>query len=292
LDIGYVSTRLALKETSLVTETLGLIGSGMIGSALARLAVAAGLDVVVSNSRGPETLGAFIAELGLQARAGTPAEAAEAGDVVVAAIPLNAYHRLSRVELAGKTVIDTMNYYPQRDGRIAELDTGASTSSALVQRHLSGSRVVKAFNNIDFRRLYTLALPYGAPDRSALPIAGDAAAKSEVAELLDILGYHATDIGTLDDSWRSEPGTPVYCLPYFPGQAPEGVSPHEAFRWFFETPGVPVSADRVRDLTAGAVRGPAGGHVPEMAASLAGLDTRQSASPVASLTPAPSRVAS
>lgn len=259
-----------------MTETLGLIGSGMIGSALARLAVAAGLDVVVSNSRGPDTLGALISELGFQARAGTPAEAAEAGDLVVATIPLTAYRQLSAVELAGKTVIDTMNYYPQRDGRIAELDTGELTSSALVQRHLNGSRVVKAFNNIDFRRLFTLALPYGAPDRSALPVAADdAAAKAEVTELLDILGYDAADVGTLADSWRSEPGTPVYCLPYFPGQAPENVPPYEAFRWFFETPGVPVSAERVRDLADSTVRGPAGGRLPEMAASLAGLDTRE-----------------
>ena len=260
-----------------MTETLGLIGSGMIGSALARLAVDAGLDVVVSNSRGPETLGALVDELGLQARAGTPAEAAEAGDLVVTAIPLNAYRRLSPADLAGKTVIDTMNYYPQRDGGIAELDADETTSSALVQRHLSRSRVVKAFNNIDFRRLFTLAVPHGAPDRSSLPVAGDdAAAKAEVSNLLDLLGYDTTDIGTLADSWRSEPGTPVYCLPYFPGQAPEGVRPHEAFRWFFETPGIPVSADRVKDLTAGTVRGPAGGQLPEMAASLAGLDARLS----------------
>ena len=259
-----------------MTETLGLIGSGMIGSALARLAVDAGLDVVVSNSRGPGTLDALVAELGLQARAGTPAEAAEAGDVVVATIPLGAYLRLSPVELAGKTVIDTMNYYPQRDGRIAELDTGELTSSALVQQHLTGSRVVKAFNNIDFRRLLTLTLPNGAPDRSALPIAGDdAAAKAEVAELLDFLGYDAADIGTLADSWRSEPGTPVYCLPYFPGQTPEGLRPHEAFRWFYETPGVPVSASRVKDLTDNAVRGPAGGQLPDAEAALAGFDAMQ-----------------
>jgi predicted dinucleotide-binding enzyme len=249
-----------------MTETLGLIGSGMIGSALARLAVAAGLDVVVSNSRGPDTLDALVAELGLQARAATPAEAAKAGDLVVATIPLNAYHRLSAAELAGKTVIDTTNYYPERDGHIAELDTGELTSTALVQRHLAESRVVKAFNNIDFRRLFTLALPYGAPDRSALPIAGDdSAAKIEVAELLNDLGYDAADIGTLSDSWRSEPGTPVYCLPYFPGQPPGDASPHEAFRWFFETPGVAVSACRVRELTDSTVRGPAGGQLPQEA---------------------------
>jgi predicted dinucleotide-binding enzyme len=258
-----------------MTETLGLIGTGMIGSALARLAVAAGLDVVVSNSRGPETLEPLVAELGLQARAGTPAEAADQGDVVVAAIPLSAHRQLSPAELAGKIVIDTMNYYPQRDGHIAELDTGELTSSSLVQRHLAGSRVVKAFNNIDFRRLLTLALPHGAPDRSALPIAGDdAAARAEVTELLDVLGYDATDIGTLADSWRTEPGTPVYCLPYFPGQAPDGVSQYEAFRWFFETPGVPVSATRVEDLTHGIVRGAAGGWLPESAASLMGLVTQ------------------
>ena len=182
----------------------------------------------------------------------------------MAAIPLSAYRQLSPVELAGKIVIDTMNYYPQRDGRIAELDTSELTSSSLVQQHLAGSRVVKAFNNIDFRRLLTLTLPNGAPDRSALPIAGDdAAAKAEVTELLDFLGYDATDIGTLADSWRSEPGTPVYCLPYFPGQTPDGVSQYEAFRWFFETPGVPVSASRVKDLTHGTVRGAAGGRLPE-----------------------------
>jgi predicted dinucleotide-binding enzyme len=255
-----------------MTETLGLIGSGMIGSALARLAVAAGLDVVVSNSRGPETLADLVAELGMQARAATPAEAAKAGDLVVATIPLNAYQCLSADELAGKIVIDTMNYYPQRDDRIAELDSGESTSSALVQRHLSRSRVVKAFNNIDFRRLFTLALPWGVPDRSALPIAGDdAAAKIEVAQLLDILGYDAVDIGTLADSWRSEPDTPVYCQPYFPAQGPEDASPPEMFRWFYETPGVAVSADRVRELTERTVRGPAGGRLPEDMAVSAGF---------------------
>jgi 8-hydroxy-5-deazaflavin:NADPH oxidoreductase len=258
-----------------MTETLGLIGSGMIGSALARLAVASGLDVVVSNSRGPETLADLVAELGMQARAATPAEVARASDLVVATIPLSAYRSLSADELAGKTVIDTMNYYPQRDDHIAELDTGESTSSAMVQRHLSRSRVVKAFNNIDFRRLFTLALPSIAPDRSALPIAGDdAGAKLEVAELLDILGYDAVDIGTLAESWRSEPDTPVYCEPYFPAQRLEDASPHEAFRWFYETPGVAVSGDRVRELTGSAVRGPAGGRLPEDIAVGAGFEVK------------------
>jgi 8-hydroxy-5-deazaflavin:NADPH oxidoreductase len=237
------------------TRTLGLIGSGMIGSALARLAVEAGLDVVLSNSRGPETLSELVAELGGQARAATPAEAAQAGDLVVATIPLSAYGLLPAAALAGKTVIDTMNYYPDRDGHIAELDAGTLTSATLVQQHLPGSRVVTAFNNIDFRRLFTLARPAGAADRSALPIAGDdAAAKMEAAWLLDALGYDAVDIGTLADSWRSEPGTPVYVQPYFPAQPPSELSQEDAYRWYLETPGVPVPADRVKELADSAVR--------------------------------------
>jgi predicted dinucleotide-binding enzyme len=236
-----------------VTKTLGLIGSGNIGSALARLAVAAGLDVVLSNSRGPETLTDLVAELGEQARAATPAEAAQAGDIVVATVPLKAYDQLPAAALAGKTVIDTMNYYPERDGSIAGLDT--LTSSALVQRQLADSHVVKAFNNIDFRRLYTSARPAGASDRSALPIAGDDdAAKAQVAQLLDTLGYDAVDIGTLADSWRSQPDTPVYVQPYLAARPTEQMSQEEAYRWFLETPGVPVPANRVAELTDAAAR--------------------------------------
>ncbi|MFC3996393.1 NADPH-dependent F420 reductase [Nocardiopsis sediminis] len=247
-----------------MTQTLGLIGSGLIGATLARLAVAAGLDVVLSNSRGPETLADLVAELGEHARAATPAEAAQAGDLVVATIPLHAYDRLPAADLAGKTVLDTMNYYPQRDGGIAELDTGELTSSELVQRHLSGARLVKAFNNIDFNSLLTLARPAGADDRTALPIAGDdPAAKAEAARLLDALGYDAVDIGPLADSWRSEPGTPVYTRPYFPYDAPAGITKEEElYRWFVETPSVAVPADRVKELADGTVRGTAGGRFP------------------------------
>lgn len=243
-----------------MTNTLGLIGSGMIGSALARLAVTAGLNVVISNSRGPETLTDLVAELGDQARAATPAEAAQAGDLIVATVPLHAHDRLPAEALAGKTVIDTMNYYPERDGHITALDTNDLTSSELVQRHLLTAHVVKACNNIDFRRLHTLARPAGTPDRAALPIAGDnPTAKAEVTTLLDALGYDTVDIGPLADSWRSEPGTPVYVQPYFTFQPPEGTGQEEAYRLFLETPGVPVPATQVRELTANAVRGTAGG---------------------------------
>ncbi|MFL4910436.1 NADPH-dependent F420 reductase [Streptomyces sp. MMS24-I2-30] len=235
---------------------LGLIGSGAIGTSLARLAVAAGLDVILSNSRGPETLAELVDTLGSHARAATPAEAAQAGDLVVVSVPLTAFGRLPADALNGKIVLDTGNYYPQRDGPMAELDADEITSSGLLQRHLPGSTVVKAFNSIGSGRLFPLARPAGSPDRSALPIAGDSTkAKEEAGQLLDVLGYDAVDIGTLADSWRSEPNTPVYVEPYR-GEAPAGLGPKEWWAWSLEDPGRAVSAAQVRELVASAVRGP------------------------------------
>ncbi|WP_327111276.1 hypothetical protein OHB12_25250 [Nocardia sp. NBC_01730] len=159
----------------------------------------------------------------------------------MATIPLNAYDRLPAADLAGKTVIDTMNYYPQRDGRVAVLDSAELTSSALVQRHLSGSRVVKAFNNIDFRRLLTSARPSGAADRSALPIADDdAAAKAEVAALLNALGYDAVDIGAFADSCAVNPAHRSMCSRTSLRNARRELTQDETYRWFLETPGVAV----------------------------------------------------
>ncbi|SEF90202.1 hypothetical protein SAMN05216223_102418 [Actinacidiphila yanglinensis] len=195
--------------------TLGLIGSGNIGSTLARLAVDAGLDVVLSNSRGPQTLSDLVAELGPRARAATAAEAAAAGDWVVVTIPFHALGTVPVEPLVGKTVLDTGNYYPQRDGVIPELEEGKATESQLLQRHLPRAHVVKAFNNILYRHLGELSRPAGAADRSALPIAGDDQdAKKHAAELLSLLGYDTVDIGPLAESWRSQPGTPVYGKPY------------------------------------------------------------------------------
>jgi 8-hydroxy-5-deazaflavin:NADPH oxidoreductase len=197
--------------------TVGIIGSGMIGGTVARLSVAAGHRVVVSNSRGPETLAELAAELGPLATAGTADQAAEAGDLVVVSVPVKAFGEISVKPLAGKPVLDTGNYYPQRDGHLAELDTGALTSSGLLQRDLPDAQVVKVFNNIFFRHLASLARPRGAEDRSALPIAGDsAAAKAAVTAFLDSIGYDAVDAGPIADSWRQEPGTPVYGTPYGP----------------------------------------------------------------------------
>lgn len=225
--------------------TLGLIGSGNIGGTLARLAVDAGLDVVLSNSRGPETLADLVAELGPKARAGTAEEAAAAGDWVVVTIPLRNFEQVPREPLVGKVVIDTGNYYPQRDGQIAELDSRALTTSQLLQRHLDGAHVVKGFNNIYFEHLRNLARPAGAPDRSALAIAGDdAEAKASATALLDTLGYDAVDVGTLADSWRFEPDTPAYGVPYLrnPGAGLAG------------DPGSPTDATKLREAVSAAVR--------------------------------------
>ena len=220
--------------------TVGIIGSGQIGGTVARLSVAAGHTVVLSNSRRPETLAELVAELGPLATAGTAEQAAEAGDLVLVSVPVKAFGDLPVKPLAGKPVLDTGNYYPQRDGHISELDTGALTSSELLQRYLADAHVVKVFNNILFRHLRWLARPSGADDRSALSIAGDSEqAKAAVTAFLDSIGYDAVDGGPLADSWRQEPGTPVYGSPYGP---------------FSDEAGTPAGAATIRADLVGALR--------------------------------------
>jgi len=220
--------------------TIGFIGSGQIGSTVAGLSVAAGHHVVLSNSRGPESLTELEAALGRLARAATAERAAIAGDIVVVSIPLRAYDTIPAERLAGKVVIDTCNYYPRRDGQIAELDTGSVTSSELIQRHLAGALLVKAFNNIQYRHLASLARPAGGTDRSFLPIAGDdGAAKADVTTFLDSIGYGAVDAGSLAESWRQEPGSPAYGAPY--GS-------------FSDPAGSPASEEAIREALAQAAR--------------------------------------
>jgi 8-hydroxy-5-deazaflavin:NADPH oxidoreductase len=197
--------------------TVGIIGSGMIGGTVAALSAAAGYRVVLSNSRGPQTLSDLAAELGPLARAATAADAAVAGELIAIAIPLKAYQDVPAAQLRGKIVMDAGNYYPERDGQIAELDSGALTSSELLQRRLPGAKVVKVFNNIYFKHLAHLGRPDGSAERSFLPIAGDDGdAKAAVTRFLDSIGYGAVDVGSLADSWRQQPGTPVYGAPYGP----------------------------------------------------------------------------
>ncbi|MCD0442559.1 NAD(P)-binding domain-containing protein [Glycomyces sp. A-F 0318] len=225
---------------------IGFIGSGNIGGTLARMAVAAGHDVVLSNRRGPDSLAGLVAELGPNARAATPAEAAEAGDLVVVTVPLHAYRAVPVAELRGKVVIDTDNYYPDRDGRIAELDDESTTTSELLQAHLPESRVVKAFNNIFFKHLPVLARPGGDPERSALAVAGDdEAAKRAAAAFIDSIGYDVHDVGPLAEGWRYQRDTAAY-VPYF-GSAPTG-GPD------FAAAPRRVTADRLEELLRAAKR--------------------------------------
>ncbi len=191
--------------------TIGLIGAGHIGSQLARLAVAHGYKVVISNSRGPETLSTLVDELGSNARAGTVADAAAAGVIVVVTVPLKNYRSVPVAPLAGKVVIDTNNYYPQRDGRIPELDDESTTTAELLQAHLPASKVVKGFNHIYASELTTHGQPAGTKNRRALVIAGDdAEAKAVVAGLIDQFGFDTVDAGPLKEGWRIQRDTPGY----------------------------------------------------------------------------------
>jgi predicted dinucleotide-binding enzyme len=191
--------------------TIGFIGAGNIGSQLARLAVARGYDAVISNSRGPQTLAPLVSELGAHARAATVVEAASAGEIVVVAIPLKEYRTVPVEPLAGKVVIDTNNYYPERDGRIPELDNESTTTSELLQAHLPASRVVKAFNHIYASQLTTDGRPADTAGRRALVIAGDdSEAKATVTGLLDEFGFDVVDAGPLKEGWRIQRDTPGY----------------------------------------------------------------------------------
>ena len=192
-------------------KTIGLIGAGNIGSQVARLAVKSGHQVVISNSRGPETLKELVSELGPNARAATVDDAATTGDIVVVTIPLKAIASVPVAPLGGKIVIDTNNYYPDRDGRIAALDAETTTSSQLLQDHLPTSKVVKAFNHIYARELTTHGQPAGSENRRALVIAGDDHdAKATISALLGEFGFDSVDAGPLSESWRIQPGTPAY----------------------------------------------------------------------------------
>lgn len=191
--------------------TIGLIGAGHIGSQIARLAIAHDYDVVISNSRGPDTLSGLVAELGPRARAATVADAARAGDIVVVTIPLKHYRTVPVEPVAGKIVIDTNNYYPERDGHIPELDNESTTTSELLQAHLPTSKVVKAFNHIYAAALTTDGQPAHTANRRALAIAGDdQGAKATVTRLLDQFGFDTVDAGPLKEGWRIQRDTPGY----------------------------------------------------------------------------------
>ncbi len=191
--------------------TIGLIGSGLIGTAIARRAIEQGHDVVLSNSRGPETLADLVAELGEHASAATAQDAAAAGDLVVVTVPFKAYLDVPAEPLAGKVVIDTNNYYFERDGRYPELDEGRTSVSEMLAAHLPTSKVVKAFNAIQAAHIVTEGRPAGADDRRALAIAGDdPEAKQVVTDLIDSFGFDVVDAGPLAEGKRFDRDKPAY----------------------------------------------------------------------------------
>ena len=186
---------------------IAIIGSGNIGGTLTRRLAPLGHDVTVANSRGPESLADLAHETG--AKAATVAEAVAGAELVVLAVPLRAVPELD-ADFSGTVVVDANNYYPGRDGRIAEIEDG-TPSSRWVADTLGGAVVVKAFNTMNWRRLLGDGRPVGDPERLAIPVAGDdEAAKETVSELVDALGFDPVDAGSLADSRRQEPGTPVY----------------------------------------------------------------------------------
>lgn len=189
---------------------IGIIGSGNIGSTLARHLTAHGHEVWIANSRGPASLAAVAAKTGASAAA--VEQVARAQDVVIIAVPETAVPQLPRAILAATSavVVDTGNYYPARDGRIAEIDGGLADSEWVAR--VLGVSVVKAFNNIGAGSLATRGLPAGTPGRICLSVAGDhPRAKELVLGLIDAIGFDGIDAGALADSWRQHPGTPAYC---------------------------------------------------------------------------------
>jgi len=190
---------------------IGIIGSGLIGASVAKLAIAAGHRPMISNSRGPESLAQLAHSLGC--RAGTSEEAAAFGDMVLIAIPFKNRFQLPVSTLACRIVIDSSNYYPHRDGRIDELENGITTTSELMQCILTQSRLVKCFNAILARDLSLHQLPHGVHGRRAIPAAADdVEALNVVADFVDTLGYDVVKLGSLRESWRFERARPGYCL--------------------------------------------------------------------------------
>ncbi|MCO7127051.1 NAD(P)-binding domain-containing protein [Sporolactobacillus shoreicorticis] len=191
---------------------IGFIGSGNIGRTVASCFLRAGHSVVMSNSRGPETLTDLVRKLGSKATAATAEQAALADDLIVVTVPLYALPELSTSGTKDKVIIDTMNYYPLRDGHIASLDNGTTTTSELTAAHFPNAHVVKAFNSIIASEIETTAKPKNDPKRRALPIAGDSAkAKETVTDLIEAIGFDVYDAGDLHEGFRFQNGTPAYC---------------------------------------------------------------------------------
>ncbi len=193
--------------------TFGIIGAGHIGSQVARAVLASGHDVVIANSRAPETLAALVAELGPHARAASAEDAAAAAEIAVVTVPLRAISAIPVEPLAGKIVLDTNNYYWERDGHVPVLDRGEATTSRLLQEHLPTSKVVKAFNHIRAAQITTDGTPAGTPNRRALATSSNyPEAVQFVTALYDAIGFDTVDVSPLSESWRVERDRPAYVV--------------------------------------------------------------------------------
>jgi 8-hydroxy-5-deazaflavin:NADPH oxidoreductase len=191
--------------------TIGIIGSGHVGTNIAKAAIANDYDVVLSNSQGPDSLAGLVKELGARASAATPAEAAARCDFAVVAIPITTIDQVPVEPLEGKVVIATINYFPDRLGHIPAIDNGSTTAPGLLQEHLPKSHVVRAFSMIDAADMSSDGHPQEDPRRRALALAGDDTdAKQLVAELYNQFGFDALDIGGLDESWRVDAGQKAF----------------------------------------------------------------------------------
>jgi predicted dinucleotide-binding enzyme len=192
-------------------STIGIIGAGEVGSHVARAAIANGYDVVISNSRTPDTLRNLIIELGPSSHAATAAEAAAAGDFVVVAVPLKLVNNMPVEALAGKIVLDTNNYMIWRDGHYPIVDSGEKTVHELRQMQLPSSKVVKAFTHIQAPRIISWGALPGSPERLALSASSDfPEAIALVTRLYDQFGFDTVDNSPLSESWRSAPGQPAW----------------------------------------------------------------------------------
>jgi 8-hydroxy-5-deazaflavin:NADPH oxidoreductase len=192
-------------------DAIGFIGTGHVGAQIARAVVAAGYAVVLSNARGPSSLGPLVGEFGGRASAATVDEAASAAGLVVVAIPIGGFASVPVAPLAAKTVIVTSNYNRDREGAVPALDNGQTTVPGLLQAHLPGAHVVRAFSHIDSAEITTDGRPAGTPHRRALAIAGDdPAAKKTVAAIYDAVGFDTLDLGVLDEAWRVDRGQPAF----------------------------------------------------------------------------------
>ena len=204
--------------------TIGVIGAGHIGRSFSLAAIVKGHEIVIANNSGPETLGELVAELGPKARAATAADAAEAGEFAIVATPIAGAEALPVEQLAGKAVLATCNYFAERDGPIAEIDSGEVTVPEYVQTRLPTSNVVRAFNHLDAAAIATDGTPAGAPNRRALGYAGDdPGAKALTADLYEELGFDAVDVGGLADGWRLDVDQPTFVVRQNAGELRAGL---------------------------------------------------------------------